>query len=760
MVADEVFENVLNHFKVESRCGNKAQCHCSAHDDKRGSLTITKGEKAIALKCHAGCKTEDVVSAAGLKMRDLFYDSKPRRPNWKSYVERKEGRKIEAVYNYVHMDGTYAFTKVRLEGKEMRFGILVNDRFSYGLHGRKLKDICAIYAPNGVQAINKAISEGKPIFIPEGTKDVDTLTKQGYTSFTYGSSSHWQSGFSSLVSNADVFILADNDNEGMRVAETIQKDIEMIAKSSKIIVPMPDVPHGDISDFFEAGHTKQEFEAMLQEERKPLKEKTVGGSDKCNVSIPQARQDEEIDYTPFHFYNNKGEVTGINHFNIAEDIKAKHSLFVSGFFYESEGGHYKPDVTGTKVKGYIKRRILQDKIKSQVINQIYNLLHDDFSIERDFKDANIYPVRWVPFEDCLFDPLTFEEIPYDDKYYCTNRLPHKWRICKNAAEGKEIEKFLHFAIPDEQDREMALGFDGLSCNRDTSFQKAILEVGQGGSGKSIKIRLLQAMLGADNYSNISLFDLGKRFMPGLLLGKLANICSDLPLVALKDEASEALKLIVGEDVIFHESKGQNGFFFTPFCKMTFSTNSLPQVLDERNNAIYRRLLILRMDNTPEHPDVNLFSKLENELPYYIKLCMEALHRIYERGRIFESENSKHEIDQMRRDSDTTEDFLDVHCVKVSGARIDRGELFTKYDQHCKDEGRQSLSKNAFNKAMRAKGYKQVKSCGRWFFEGISLKKSSLNLPSENRKSSLNGVEVDADDFMRVDEEALKGLPFT
>ncbi|MCX4361590.1 MAG: phage/plasmid primase, P4 family [Mucispirillum schaedleri] len=466
------------------------------------------------------------------------------------------------------------------------------------------------------------------------------------------------------------------------------------------------------------------------------------------------------DLMKFHFYNDNGKITGINHNAIVEDIKEKHSLFVSGCFYESDRGYYKPDATGARIKDYIKQRIDPDMRKSQVINQVYNLLHDDFSIERNFRDTNLYPVRWVPFNDCLLDPLTWEEMEYKNEFYCVNRLPHNWKDCKNAVDGEEIEKYLRFAIPDKQDREMALAYDGLSCNRDTSFQKAMLYVGQGGSGKSIKLRISQAVLGAENYSNVGLFDLGKRFMPGLLLGKLANICSDLPIKALSDEANEALKLIVGEDMIFYETKGQNGFFFTPYCKMTFSTNMLPQVLDERNNAVFRRLLILRMDNTPEHPDVNLFSKLEKELPYYIKLIMEALHRLYERGYILESENSKKEIEQMRRDSDTTEDFLDMCCTKKVGARVDRSELFIRYEKHCEDEGRQSLSKNAFNKAIRAKGFKQIKSCGYWYFEGISLEKSSLDSPSTDKQCSLNGVEVDENGFIKVDEEVLKDLPFT
>ena len=46
---------------------------CPGHQDKEPSLSITTGDDGrVLLKCHAGCKTEDVVKAIGMEMRDLF----------------------------------------------------------------------------------------------------------------------------------------------------------------------------------------------------------------------------------------------------------------------------------------------------------------------------------------------------------------------------------------------------------------------------------------------------------------------------------------------------------------------------------------------------------------------------------------------------------------------------------------------------------------------------------------------------------------
>ena len=42
------------------------------------------------------------------------------------------------------------------------------------------------------------------------------------------------------------------------------KDLKGITRSIKVIVPMPDVTKADITDYFEAGHTVEEFENLIK----------------------------------------------------------------------------------------------------------------------------------------------------------------------------------------------------------------------------------------------------------------------------------------------------------------------------------------------------------------------------------------------------------------------------------------------------------------------------------------------------------------
>ncbi len=64
---------VLDRLDGVRERGENYQALCPAHDDHEPSLSVSEGEDGRALvRCFAGCRTEDVVSALGLEMSDLF----------------------------------------------------------------------------------------------------------------------------------------------------------------------------------------------------------------------------------------------------------------------------------------------------------------------------------------------------------------------------------------------------------------------------------------------------------------------------------------------------------------------------------------------------------------------------------------------------------------------------------------------------------------------------------------------------------------
>ena len=67
---DELFDR----FDKVRRNGKGWTARCAAHKDKHPSLAITQGDKGWLIKCWAGCDFRDIVTAAGLDTRRMFYE--------------------------------------------------------------------------------------------------------------------------------------------------------------------------------------------------------------------------------------------------------------------------------------------------------------------------------------------------------------------------------------------------------------------------------------------------------------------------------------------------------------------------------------------------------------------------------------------------------------------------------------------------------------------------------------------------------------
>jgi len=67
-------DTLLSHFDGVKKTGHDNYvARCSAHDDRNPSLAISEGDGGrLLLKCWAGCETEDVLSAVGLKFADVM----------------------------------------------------------------------------------------------------------------------------------------------------------------------------------------------------------------------------------------------------------------------------------------------------------------------------------------------------------------------------------------------------------------------------------------------------------------------------------------------------------------------------------------------------------------------------------------------------------------------------------------------------------------------------------------------------------------
>jgi 5S rRNA maturation endonuclease (ribonuclease M5) len=247
-----VLQNVLSRLRGVRKDGKGWKALCPAHDDRKPSLKVDEAEDGkVLLKCFAGCGTEDIIAAIGLKMSDLYPEPKQRPVD--------PGR-VVATYDYRDASGKLLFQVCRTADKHFF------QRRPDGKGGwiTGLGDVKPVLyrLPEVLQAVQR----GETVFIPEGEKDVDNLARLGLAATTNPmGAGKWRDYYSDWLKDANCVILTDNDDPGRKHAKQVAQSLYGKAASVKVL-ELPDLPaKGDVSDWLAAGGTKEELLKLAAE---------------------------------------------------------------------------------------------------------------------------------------------------------------------------------------------------------------------------------------------------------------------------------------------------------------------------------------------------------------------------------------------------------------------------------------------------------------------------------------------------------------
>lgn len=431
----------------------------------------------------------------------------------------------------------------------------------------------------------------------------------------------------------------------------------------------------------------------------------------------QETEIQDINLEDFQKIGKNGNPYDILDDKIAEYITQEQlDMFVlNGQAYLYRNGYYKLDEDGKILKAHIKALIWPDLVTISRINRVYNLIMSDYRLSKKNEDVNRYPVHWINFRNGMYDVIKQEMHQHDPKYLAINQIPHEYDPDAEY-QGSVADQFIRGIIPDDQDREMLLAYAGYCMTLDTSLQKLLVLLGLPGAGKSTLINLITDMVGYENVSCITIQDLGERFMPTELLGKLLNACAELPKKAL--EQTDAIKRITGEDPVKGEYKGGKVFKFRSYAKLLFSANEMPVTLDEKSGAFFRRMLVIETRKRGAYIQ-NLGKGLKYSMPGFINACVAALSRLYLSGKEIDSQNSKESVHELFRESDSVMAFLDDCMEKVPGMKVDRTLLYEKYRAYCWNNNMRELSSKGFFANLRSKGYDDYPSNGKRYFKDLA-----------------------------------------
>ena len=432
-----------------------------------------------------------------------------------------------------------------------------------------------------------------------------------------------------------------------------------------------------------------------------------------------------VDKGQFCRYSDSGAVQGIIDIAIVRYLMETYCMFVSGKeLYIYQNGCYVLDRDGVRIKQVISGLIPDRYITYRNLSSIYSLLLEQQPLQKTMEELNCYPAWWINFRNGMFDVKAGKLHRHRPEYYSINQIPHEldMKVRENMeAAGTATRKFLSAALPDPEDQVMLWEYIGYCMTRDTGFQKFLILRGDGGTGKSKVIHMVEEIVGADNCSGVSLQDLNERFFPSMLYGKLVNACADISSEAMMQV--DNIKKATGEDIMICEKKNKDPTPFRSYAKLLFSANKIPLNLDEKSNAFYRRLLILSMEHKPseEEKDLELSDKLHAELGYSVWRAVGALKKLYKDGKFVESAGCRSQVEDLYRAADTVKAFADECLEPAPGKRMARTMIYDSYKEYCDSYGRKPHSPMIFYRSLAEKGYAEGRGKDGRFFKDIALR---------------------------------------
>lgn len=687
-------QEVLSRFEVDRRINSASyQCKCPnkamhKHGDKNASLTISEKNGKILFHCKVnGCETEDILAAVGLTFADINGEKEKPVYTWKDRLEYSQKKKIEALYHYKDENGKYLYTKVRFEGKVMRYVTIdeVNDKYQYGkAEGRK-----TLY---NLPELIRGVREGYPVYYVEGEKDVNTLREMGLIATTAGSSNDWEKEFARFFTGAKIVILADNDGPGMALKDDVVKDLKHYAHSIKWCITSR-TEKGDVTDYIKKeGHTKEDLQRLVSE--------------------------AELLYAPWIY--SRGNDLKINSGILADSISRGLDYLIVGQpfddrddFYLYEQGVYNK-CNRNKVKSIIMRYIPKEMVSDNLINNTYNLLMCQGRRICSFRELDSNE-QYINVQNGLYNIKTKKLEPHTPKVYSTTQL----RCIYNPKDSSRhmFEKYINDLCTDTNgniDKEkMAIiqEFIGLLLSNVKVYRsKAALVLYSllGNTGKTQMLKLLNAMLGEGKTANIPIQNMNEasKFSLGSIVGKRIISIGDQTSSEIKDSA--IFKQLTGGDDVKVEQKGKQPFDYCFPGGIIIACNNLPSFSDDKGGHLFDRLQIIPLTNVIEEccRDPKLLDKMLKEKSAILNWFLEGLHRLIDNDYKFtKSVSCCQAKNEYRSKLDTVYRYLSEHCV-VTGNRedmISKPKLEDDYISWCNANGYTHVNKQNIRERMEANG---------------------------------------------------------
>jgi putative DNA primase/helicase len=338
----------------------------------------------------------------------------------------------------------------------------------------------------------------------------------------------------------------------------------------------------------------------------------------------------------------------------------------------------------------------------------------------------------------ISDPAAPVLKPHDPTFLSPLQIPV---VYDPVATCPAIEQFMSEVLPaDVGALCWEIPIDLITTNRD--IKKAIILEGGAHGGKSLFLAVMRAFVGAENCSSITLQSLGSnRFAAYGLVGKLANICADLPSAHLSDTSS--FKALTGGDTIRVERKGVDGFDYHPYVRLLFSANAIPRS-DDDTDAFLDRWVVIPFPHCFEGrnaiPRSDLIARLTTagELSGMLNRGLAVLAALRKRRDFTESRSTLAARAQFEAETSPWAAYSRERVLSGPGLMIGKDDLRDDFRAWCERRRITPPTENALGRKLRAKGWTDAQRIykGRkqvWVWLGYGLRsETDQEVPAGSR----------------------------
>lgn len=325
------------------------------------------------------------------------------------------------------------------------------------------------------------------------------------------------------------------------------------------------------------------------------------------------------------------------------------------------------------------QRILGDLTTKNAKNETFHKIQDMTS-----QNDNVFQLaetRYIPLSNGVYDLETKTLLPHDP----VHKFKYKFPIIYNPeATCPKTSAFLDQVLTPEQ-RLTIEEWMGYYFYRNYQFKKALIMVGEGDTGKTTLLEVLDYFLGKENISSVNLHKMtADKFAAAHLYEKHGNIVDELSAKDITDTGN--FKMATGGGSIAGEYKFGNQFSFINFSKFTFACNKIPDVQDFDDEAYFNRWMVIRFQKTIEKKIPNFISTLtsEEERSGLFNVAMAGLERLLTNGRFSYGLTAMDTKIEMMRNGSSIARFVQDKIQKDNGATITNEELYQEYVDFCNE----------------------------------------------------------------------------